>query len=132
MEVTEIPRKGEEAVPVAVKNYRTDLGWQQATITSIEDPMIQREVRRRNNETVAEALRDARVLLAEAGVRDAVAAQRVADLALFLAERRIIHVSRIYDEYLTAKINRERSSRTHEEAMEEEAEAQASASYPFT
>ena len=110
-------------MPVAVKNYRTELGWQQATITSIEDAMIQSEVRRRNNETVAEALRDARALLADSGVRDAVAAQRVADLALFLAERRIIHVSRIYDEYLTAKINRERSSRTHEEAMEEEAEA---------
>jgi len=131
MEVTEIPRKGEEAVPVAVKNYRTDLGWQQATITSIEDAMIQSEVRRRNNQTVAEALRDARVLLAEAGMRDAVTAQRVADLARFLAERRIIHVSRIYDEYLTAKINRERSSRPHEEVMEEDAAAQASASYPF-
>jgi len=131
MEVTEISRKGERRVPVAVKNYRTDLGWQQATITSIEDAMIQSEVRRRNNETVSEALRDAKVLLTEAGVRDAVTAERVADLGLFLAERRIIHVSRIYDEYLTAKIDRERSSRTTEDAIEKEAKAQASASYRF-
>jgi hypothetical protein len=109
-----------EDLPVGIRNYRTQNGWTQAVITIVEDALIQSEVRKRNNEVMQEAIADAKQLLSESGLRNAVTPQRVADLALFLAERRILHISRIYDEYLTLKVSRERQEQSYEDRMEAE------------
>lgn len=91
-------------VPVAVKNYLTPDGWEQAFLTAEEDNLIQSAVRRRNTEILEESVTDAKKLLAISGVRNAVTPRNVVELAVLLAERRIMHVSRVYDEFLTAKI----------------------------
>lgn len=91
-------------VPVAVKNYRTPEGWEQAFLTAEEEALIQVAVRQRNAEIVEESITDAKGLLAGSGVRNAVTPRNVVELALLLGERRIVHISRVYDQYMAAKV----------------------------
>ena len=53
---------------------------------------------------MSESIDTARQLLSNRGISDAVTADNVVRLATLLAERRIVHVSRVYDEYLRAKL----------------------------
>jgi hypothetical protein len=118
MEVIEILGNDTE-VPVAVRNYKTERGWRLADITVAEEAAIQDEVRKRNNEVMAQALCDAERLLGAMGLTNSVTPGRVVKLAIFLAERRVAHVSRTYDEYLTRKIERERGRERHAGEIDE-------------
>jgi hypothetical protein len=72
--------------------------------------MIQNEVRKRNARIVAESIEDARTILGKSGVNSAVTPENVRELALHLSERRIVHISKVYEEFLKAKIRAERES----------------------
>lgn len=98
------------SVPIAVKNYVTTSGWQQTAVTAEDEELIQREVRKRNYQIASESFEDARRLLAQSGVSNAVTPRNVLELALHLSERRMVHISKIYEEFLKAKIAAERRS----------------------
>lgn len=91
-------------VPAAVKNYRTPEGWEQAFLTAEEEALIDGEVRRRNANVFEQSIEEARGLLAGSGVRNAVTPRNVVDVAVLLAERRIVHISRVYDQFMAAKV----------------------------
>lgn len=98
------------SVPIAVKNYLTAAGWHQTGITAEDEELIQNEVRKRNYQIAGESLEDARRLLAASGVSNAVTPKNVLELALHLSERRIVHISKIYEDFLKAKVAAERRS----------------------
>jgi hypothetical protein len=102
----------ENEVPVAVGNYQTARGWKQAKVTQSEQAIIQRALRRENNAIFAQSMEDAKLMLAQSGIQDAVTSRNVITVAGFLAERRIVHINKILDEYLRAKIRREREEFT--------------------
>ncbi|MEW5983725.1 MAG: hypothetical protein AB1806_15340 [Acidobacteriota bacterium] len=99
-----------EGEPVAVMNYLTERGWQQAIVTPDDNERIQAEVGKRTEELTAECLLEAKRLLADLGVGNAVTPKNVLDLGMFLAERRIVHISKVYQEHLKAKVERERQA----------------------
>jgi len=101
---------GLAAVPIAVKNYLTPTGWHQTAITAQDEDMIQNEVRKRNARIVAESIEDARTILGKSGVNSAVTPESVRELALCLSETRIVHISKVYEQFLKAKIRAERES----------------------
>ena len=105
----ELETRAEElpSVPIAVRNYLTPTGWHQTGITVEDDELIQKEIRKRNCQIASESLEDARRLLG-AFVSNAVTPRNVLELALRLSERRTVHVSRVYEEFLKAKIAAER------------------------
>jgi uncharacterized protein (DUF362 family) len=98
----------ENEVPVAVRNYQTARGWKQARVTQAEQAIIQQALRRENSAIFAQSMEDAKLMLAQSGIQDAVTSRNVITVAEFLAERRIVHVGKIFEDYLTAKITRER------------------------
>lgn len=71
--------------------------------------MIQSETRRRNCKIVAECIEDARHLLADSGVLNALTPRNVLDVALLLSERRTAHVSKVIEEFIKQKIAMERN-----------------------
>lgn len=104
------PSESVPAVPLAVRNYRTDSGWNQAAITEADEELIQSETRRRNCRIVAECIEDARHLLADSGVNNAMTPKNVLDLTLLLSERRTAHVSKVIEEFIKRKVATERNS----------------------
>jgi len=94
--------------PVAIRNYRTEQGWQVAYIAPQEDVSIQAALRAQNCRIVEQSLEDARRLLADCAVAGAVTTRNVIAVALYLSDRRTVHASRVYDEFLALKIARER------------------------
>jgi hypothetical protein len=98
----------ENEVPLAVRDYQTARGWKQAKVTQVEQAIIQKALRRENKAIFAQSMEDAKLMLAQSGIQDAVTSRNVITVAGFLAERRVVHISKILDEYLRAKITRER------------------------
>ena len=98
-----IPQVAEE-LPVAIRNYRAEKGWQVAYITPEEDVSIQAALRVRNGRILEQSLEDARRLLADCAVAGAVTTRNVIEVALYLSDRRTVHASRVYDEFLAQKI----------------------------
>jgi hypothetical protein len=99
---------GVAELPVAIRNYRTEKGWQVAHITPEENVSIQAAVRARNCQIVEQGLEDARRLLTDCAVAGAVTTRNVIEVALYLSDRRTVHASRVYDEFLARKIATER------------------------
>lgn len=99
-----------QKTPIAVMNYRTKKGWEQAEITAENEIAIQHEARTKNVGIVAECLLDAKGILEGAKTPVIATPENVLRLALFLAERRIIHISRTYDEFLKAKVTEARET----------------------
>ena len=91
-------------IPAAVKNYSTPEGWEQAFLTEEEERLIQDEVRARNAALVGECLTDAKDLLEMCPVQRAATPKNTLELAMFLAERRVVHISRVLDQFMTAKV----------------------------
>jgi uncharacterized protein (DUF362 family) len=110
----------ENEVPVAVRNYQTARGWKQARVTQAEQAIIQKALRRENSAIFAQSMEDAKHMLAQSGIQDAVTSRNVITVAEFLAERRIVHISKIFEEYLTAKVTREREEFTKAETATED------------
>jgi hypothetical protein len=106
---------------VVVSFYEKD-GWN--NIGSIRSLMVQAEpelseseigdlqelIRQRNYEIAEQSIEDAKRLLANSGLRNAVTAQNVVTFAERLAERRILHASRIIEEFARKKRFEKKSS----------------------
>ena len=100
----EVGIPGVAELPVAIRNYRTEQGWQVAYIAPQEDVSIQAALRARNCRIVAESLEDAKRVLLDCGRYGAATVQNMIAVALYLSDRRTIHASRVYDEFLAQKI----------------------------
>jgi len=111
--------KPTRAVPVGVRNYASASGWRQTAITAEDEELIQQELRRHNYRIARESLEDARQLWAEAGVVDGATPKTVLGLALHLSEKRTLHISRLFEEFLTAKIAAERNGMEAGSRLEE-------------
>jgi hypothetical protein len=83
---------------------RTAQAVEFVTISPEEEEEIQHALAKKNAAILNESIETARELLTNRGVSDAVTADNVVRLAVLLAERRIVHVSRVYDDYLRAKV----------------------------
>lgn len=111
----------ERGSSVVVTFYQKD-GWRnirairliddESDLTPAEVEELQAKVRQRNFEIATESVEDAKRLLASSGVRSAVTAANVVRLAERLMERRILHLSRVLEDFLRRRrIERTRAAR---------------------
>jgi len=75
----------------------------QAELSEAEIEQLQAWIRQRNFALAEESMEDAKRLLGNCGVRNAVTPQNVVRLAERLAERRILHASRTVEDYARKK-----------------------------
>ena len=95
-------------IPYGVKNYQTERGWQQAVITAQEADAIQQWYRDEANKVMTESLQDAGEQLGKLAMRSCVTPTNVRELATFMAERRLPHISRVFEDFLKVKVEKER------------------------
>jgi hypothetical protein len=75
----------------------------QTELSEAEIAELQGKIRQRNYTIAEESIEDAKRLLGNCGVRNAVTPQNVVRLAERLAERRILHASRTVEDYARKK-----------------------------
>lgn len=91
-------------VVTMVRNFRNGEQWDVVVLKHGDIRTIQKSLREFNKEVLEESLRDACDLLASyAGIYES-RTERICELAMFLASKRILDVRTVYDEFLRTKI----------------------------
>lgn len=92
-----------------VKNYMGIAGWEQAIVTEKENNNIQEALRKKNNQIYLECLKDAENMLKRLIVPYSNSLSRIQALADNLFEKRAIHSLTAYQEFLKAKVEKQRN-----------------------
>ena len=97
-------------VVTMVRNFRKGDGWESVILNYADIQKIQRKTRELNKGILEESLRDATKLLASYAGPYESRTQRLCQLAMFLASKRIVDIRTTYEEFLRSKIWRARDS----------------------
>jgi|GEM_PF-6033400 len=87
-----------------VRNYRSERGWSSVVLSSEDAKEIQQRLRESNAWVLAESMKDATEILASYAGPYESRTERICQLAMFLASKRIVDVRTACEEFLRAKI----------------------------
>ena len=94
----------DESLLTMVRNYRSERGWGSVVLSSDDVKEIQQKLRESNASALAESMRDATEILASYAGPYENRTERICQLAMFLASKRIVDVKTVCEEFLRAKI----------------------------